>query len=182
MIKVISYIVKENYTKIEWEQTVNPSMVGPMIPRGCLEQYMGAYGFSAEETLSYILADILYEDIDVPFLEDPEAEAKITELLRRIEGRIEWGVDKHELLSKMVLDPELAEHMKATWSELRTETVASEVQTAEQVSQALKARAEAYVSGHQLRQEELLADDMMEAYKPQPATLDTPLIPPERLN
>lgn len=167
MIKVTGYEKKTQYTQIHWEQNVLPNTIGPLIMDGILEQYMGSYGTTAEETLSYLLADILYNDIDVPPMDDPDAEAKISALLSRIKGRIKWIVDKSQLLADMTLEDDLAEEMKASWANARAEMLKTEAPTKAQSERKHAEARKAYVAGVERREEEILADDIMANLPPE---------------
>jgi hypothetical protein len=166
MIRVTGYETRERYTQIHWEQDVVEGMMGPLIGLGFLEQYMGAYGTSPEDTIDYLVADPLYDDIDVPPMDDPEAPAKIAELLRRVKGRIEWVVDKAQLISDMSLNDDEATQVINAWETATAEGLAQSVITRQESHRVINDRAAAVAASHQRRQEELLADEMMEDYKP----------------
>jgi hypothetical protein len=167
MIKVTGYETKARYTQIHWEQDVVEGMMGPLIGLGFLEQYMGAYGTSSEDTIDYLLADPLYDDIDVPPMDDPEAPTKIAELLKRVEGRIEWAIDKAQLIADMSLDEDTAETVREGWARAREEMLFGEDLTHREAGLQLKARQDAYSEGVQRREEEILAGEFISSMSPE---------------
>jgi hypothetical protein len=87
---------------------------------GILETYLHHYGFPAGASLTALLLDAFYEDIEMPHWEtDHEEEFK--RIVALGPERIEWHCDKNELLAAVTLDEDNAGSVAGTWVALREE-------------------------------------------------------------
>lgn len=101
---------------------------------GILETYLDHYGFPAGASLTALLLDAFYEDIDMPHWET-DYEEEFKRIVALGPDRIEWHCDKNELLSAVTVDEDDPQSVAGTWVAMRNanaERAASFQKTAEE--------------------------------------------------
>lgn len=127
---------------------------------GILEQYMGAYGLEAGETLTLLLADGHLDGIDAPPIGDPEATTKNKAAIKKANGLIKWDIDRDQVLADVTMAEDTAEMVRSTWAETVKQTPEPELTAEEQLRKQFE-RKKATVEGHKRLREERLADDIV---------------------
>lgn len=108
---------------------------------GILETYQEHYGYPAGASLTALLIDAFYDDVDMPHWET-DYSAEFERIVAMAPDRLEWQCDRNELLSTITLAVDNPDSVAGSWS-------------------AIKADMADNMRGFHRRQEELLADDWM---------------------
>jgi RNA 3'-terminal phosphate cyclase len=108
---------------------------------GQLEDYMEAYGLQAADVVTMVLLDALDDSVDVPPYLAPGMRDQVDAILKKA-SRLRWKTDRDQAVAKMQVPP--GSEIAAAWRTRRLQ-------------------AEALVAGHQRRQEELRAEDHVQA-------------------
>lgn len=161
----------------------------PLHPRthfildGYLEAYMGAYGLAAGAALTLLLADGHVDGVECPELQDPDCRHKVAKIMATVPQLFDWSeVDRDEMLAQITLADDKAADLVNTWAAMTQTALTQPDLTYDEVQQVALNTQTSYAAGIVRREEELLADDMMEQYKPEATTFNTGLVPPEQLN
>lgn len=184
MFKILSFEKEGRSNKIRLIDEDHPDMPRThFILDGYLEAYMGAYGLAAGAALTLLLADGHVDGVECPELQDPDCRRKVAQIMANVPQLFDWSeVDRDEMLAQITLADDRAEDLVNTWSTMTQTALAQPDLSYDEIQQLATNNQTSYAAGHIRRQEELLADDMMEEYKPQPQTFNTGLVPPEQLN
>lgn len=89
-----------------------------VMANGILETYLDHYGFPAGASLTALLLDAFYEDIEMPHWEG-DYEEEFKRIVAMGPDRIEWHCDKNELLAAITIDEDDAEQVAGTWVAVR---------------------------------------------------------------
>lgn len=127
---------------------------------GRLEQYMGTFGIGAGAALTLLMADAFVEGHDCPDMDDKDAGKKIAAILRKTPDLFTWEINRDEVLVQITLADDAAADVVNTWA-AAAQALAGPETTADDAQQTLSERAASYAAGHQLRQEELLAEEFV---------------------
>lgn len=90
-----------------------------LLADGILETYLDRYGFPAGASLTALLLDAFYDDIDMPHWQEPGALDRFEEIVAMGPDRIEWRCDKNELLSTVTLAADDPETVAGSWNAIR---------------------------------------------------------------
>jgi hypothetical protein len=85
---------------------------------GILETYLSNYGFPAGASLTALLLDAFYDDVDMPHWEG-DYEEEFQRIVAMGPERIEWHCDRDELLSAVTIDEDDPESVSGTWIAIR---------------------------------------------------------------
>lgn len=85
---------------------------------GILETYLDHYGFPAGASLTALLLDGFYEDIEMPHWEN-DYEDEFRRIVAMGPERIEWLCDRNELLAAVTIDEDDPESVAGTWVAIR---------------------------------------------------------------
>jgi hypothetical protein len=81
---------------------------------GILETYMDHYGFPPGASLTALLLDAFYEDVEMPHWET-DFEEEFKRIVALGPDRIEWLCDKNEVLAAVTIAPDDPQSVAGTW-------------------------------------------------------------------
>lgn len=87
---------------------------------GILETYLHSYGFPAGASLTALLLDAFYEDVEMPHWET-DYEEEFKRIVALGPERIEWQCDRDELLSTVTLALDNPDSVAGSWSAIKAE-------------------------------------------------------------
>lgn len=90
-----------------------------LLINGILETYLERYGFPAGASLTALLLDAFYDDIEIPHWSADSAAEEFQRIVAMGDDRMEWHCDKDELLSAVTIDEDDPEQVAGTWLAIR---------------------------------------------------------------
>lgn len=127
---------------------------------GILETYLEHYGFPAGASLTALLIDAFYEDVEMPHWET-DYEEEFKRIVALGPDRIEWQCDKNELLAAVTIAEDDAESVAGSWLAMKRE---------------MAEKAEGYQRMKEERQAADFVDSLPVAIRTQPRDL-SPILP-----
>jgi len=89
------------------------------MPDGMLESYMNGYELAAGATLTMLMLDAYYDDITAPLPDDPDRDERVDEIIAQDNDRIEWHIDKNELLAGITMEDDTPGSVVDSWRRLK---------------------------------------------------------------
>lgn len=125
MLRILSFEKQPTGTALlvecdEFMPGENVSSIKYFLANGILETYLDQYGFPAGASLTALLVDGFYDDVEMPHWEN-DFEDEFKRIVALGLERIEWQCDKNELLAAVTIDEDDAEQVAGTWVAIRNE-------------------------------------------------------------
>lgn len=128
---------------------------------GILETYLYHYGFPPGASLTALMLDAFYEDVEMPHWEN-DYEEELKRIVALGPDRIEWQCDKNELLAAVTIEEDDPEQVAGTWVAVRQQN---------------EERAASFKKTEEERQAAEFVDSLPVAIRTQPR--DASLVAPE---
>lgn len=90
-----------------------------LLADGILETYLDHYGFPAGASLTALLLDAFYDDIEIPHWSLDSAVDDFAAIVAKGDELMEWHCDKNELLSVVTIAEDDPEAVAGTWVAIR---------------------------------------------------------------